>query len=127
MFLIVLSSRLEGVRILHLTDLHIDYFKLFSRNYLKNIQTIRSNIHLLKPDIVVLTGDIVEFGEGIYSLAKTTVYLQTFSITQTECFTLIETIKYQSTWLPETTSMKHYSRLPKQKYQTTLGSLAKDS
>lgn len=63
--LIVLSSRLERVRILHLTDLQIDYLKLFSRNCLKNTEIIRSNIHLLKPDTIVLTGNIVEFRENI--------------------------------------------------------------
>lgn len=62
-----LSYAKDFVRILHITDLHIDVFKLFSKDFVKNVEILRSNISLILPDIVVLTGDIVEFGEGIFS------------------------------------------------------------
>lgn len=54
-----------SLRILHLTDLHIDSINLFSRNYVRNIEILRMNLNLLSPDVVVISGDIVEFGEGI--------------------------------------------------------------
>lgn len=57
----------DFVRILHITDLHIDVFNLFSKNYVKNVEILRDNIMKISPDVVVLTGDIVEFGEGVFS------------------------------------------------------------
>ncbi|MFN4245480.1 MAG: metallophosphoesterase family protein [Brevinematia bacterium] len=66
------------IRILHITDLHIDYFYLFSRDYYRNIFLLKSNIDLIRPDVVILSGDIFEFGEGIFSSLNYSIFTNIF-------------------------------------------------
>lgn len=66
------------IRILHISDLHIDYFNIFSRNYLKNISSLKGILKNISPNLVILSGDIVEFGEGIFSCINYQIFTNIF-------------------------------------------------
>ncbi|MCX8029562.1 MAG: metallophosphoesterase [Brevinematales bacterium] len=67
---IISTNTSMGLRILHLTDLHIDNINLFAKNYSRNIKMLQKNINILSPNVVIVSGDIVEFGEGIFAKAN---------------------------------------------------------
>jgi uncharacterized protein len=59
-----LDSALEGLRIVQISDIHIDAY-----THLETVQKATSLVNSLKPDLIVLTGDYVtENAEAIFEL-----------------------------------------------------------
>jgi predicted MPP superfamily phosphohydrolase len=68
-----LNSDLDGLRIVHLSDMHLSAFY----NHGKSMRKVMDRVNALKPDLILNTGDFVTFGwrefdsfDTILSLAK---------------------------------------------------------
>lgn len=60
-----LTANPKSIRIVHITDIHIESLRIFSKDSIDNFKKFKNKIKEIKPDIVIASGDLVEFGEGI--------------------------------------------------------------